>query len=125
VEGERATEASQEGKTHSTMLIEKYQWQLEDRFFEAQNQLDQPEPQCTEESRRTLMQHSMDQVPGVRQNAQVTDRSSSGNPDHRVNHPDVLRKREEPSWEQEQVKKHVVIVGSWLCMMSSKVHING
>jgi hypothetical protein len=107
------------------MLIEKYQWQLEDRFFEAQNQLDQPEPQRTEESRRTLMQHSMDQAPGVRQNAQVTDRSSSGNPDHRVNRPDVLRKREEPSWEQEQVKKHVVMVGSWLCMMSSKVHING
>jgi hypothetical protein len=45
------------------MLIEKYQWQLEenwryratrgikwDRFFEAQNQPDQQEPRCIEES---------------------------------------------------------------------------
>jgi hypothetical protein len=31
----------------------------------------------------------------------------------------------EPSWEQEQVKKHNVMVGSWRCMVSSKVHING
>jgi hypothetical protein len=47
------------------MLIEKYQWQLDedrkyrvargikwDRFFEAQNWLDQWGPRCTEESRR-------------------------------------------------------------------------
>jgi hypothetical protein len=46
--------------------------------------------------------HSMNQVPGVRQNARVTDQSSLGNPDH-YNHPDVLCKEEEPSWEQEQV----------------------
>jgi hypothetical protein len=29
------------------------------------------------------------------------------------------------SREKEQVKKHVVMVGSWLCTVSSKVHING
>jgi hypothetical protein len=67
----------------------------------------------------------MDREPGIRQNPRFTDRSSLGNPDHRVNHPDVLRKEEEPSQEQEQVKKHVMMVGSWPCMVSSKVHING
>jgi hypothetical protein len=108
------------------MLIEKYQRQLEedrryrvtrgikqDRFFEAQNRPDQWEPWCTEESRWRLGQHSTNQAPGVRQNAQVTDQSGSGNPDHCVNHPDVLCDGEEPSWEQEQVKKHIVMVGSW------------
>jgi hypothetical protein len=37
----------------------------------------------------------------------------------------VLRDGEEPSQEQEQVEKHVVMVGSWPCMVSSEVHING
>jgi hypothetical protein len=71
-----------------------------------------------------LVQHSMDQVPRVRQNARVINRSGSGNPDH-CNRPDMLCKEEEPSREQEQVKKHVVMVGSWPCMVSSKVHIDG
>jgi hypothetical protein len=71
------------------------------------------------------VQHSMDQKPGIRQNARFTDRSGSVYPDHRVNRPDVLRKEEEPSQEQEQVKKHVVMVGSWPCMGLSDVCING
>jgi hypothetical protein len=112
-------------KPTSAMLIEKYQQQLEenwryrvtrgfkrDRFCEARTKPDQQELRCIEESWRRLAQHS-------------TDRSGSGNLDHRVNHPDVLRKEEELSWEQEQVKKHIVMVGSWLCMVSSEVHING
>jgi hypothetical protein len=37
----------------------------------------------------------------------------------------VLRKEEEPSWVREQVKKHVVMVGSWPCTVSSEVYING
>jgi hypothetical protein len=71
------------------------------------------------------VQHSMDLEPGIRQNPRFTDRSGSGNPDHRVNRPDMLRKEEEQSQEQEQVKKHVMMVGSWSCMVSSEVHING
>jgi hypothetical protein len=52
----------------SAMLIEKYQWQLEedwmyrvtrgikqDRFFKAQNRPDQRGPQCTEEPRRRMV----------------------------------------------------------------------
>jgi hypothetical protein len=70
------------------------------------------------------VQHSMDQVPGVRQNARVTDRSGSRNLDH-CNRPDMLHKEEEPSQEQEQVRKHVAMAGSWLCTVSSEVHING
>jgi hypothetical protein len=124
-------------KPTSAMLIEKYQRQLEeyqrywvtrgikrDIFFEAQNRSDQPEPRRTEESRRRLVQQSMDQVPGVRQNARVTDQSGLGNLNH-CNRPDMLRKEEEPSQEQEQVKKHVMMVGSWPCTVSSEVQING
>jgi hypothetical protein len=119
-------------------LIEKYQRQLEenqryqvtrgikrDRFFEAWNRLDQQEPRRTEESLRRLVQHSMHQEPGIRQNPRFTDRSASSNPDHHVNRPDMLRKEEEPSWEQEQVKKHVLMVGSCPCIVSSEVNING
>jgi hypothetical protein len=72
-----------------------------------------------------LAQHSTDREPGIRQNPQFTDRSGSGNLDHRVNRLDVLRKEEEPSREQEQVKKHIMMVGSWPCTMSFEVHING
>jgi hypothetical protein len=43
------------------------------------------------------MQHSIDWEPGIRQNPWITDQSGSGNPDRRVNHPDVLRDREESS----------------------------
>jgi hypothetical protein len=44
-----------------------------------------------------MVQHSTDQEPGLRQNPWFTDRSSSANPDHRVNRPDVLRDGEESS----------------------------
>jgi hypothetical protein len=72
-----------------------------------------------------LVQHSMAQEPRIRQYPRFIDRSGSGIRDHRVNRPDVLCKEEESSREQEQVKKHVVMVGSWPCTMSSEVHING
>jgi hypothetical protein len=36
-----------------------------------------------------------------------------------------LRKEDEPSLEQEQVKKHVMMVLSWPCTVSCEVHING
>jgi hypothetical protein len=70
------------------------------------------------------VQHSTDQVPGVRQKARVTDQTSLGNLDH-FYRPNVLRKEEEPSRVQEQVKKQIMMVGSWPCMVSSEVHING
>jgi hypothetical protein len=71
------------------------------------------------------VQHSTDQKPGIRQNPRFTDRSGSVYPDHRVNRPDMLRKEEEPSRKQEQVKKNVMMVGSWPCTGSSNVCING
>jgi hypothetical protein len=37
------------------------------------------------------VQYSSDREPGIRQNPQFADRSGSGNPDRRVNHPDMLR----------------------------------
>jgi hypothetical protein len=37
----------------------------------------------------------------------------------------VLHDGEEPSWEQEQAKKHIMLVESWSCMVSFEVHING
>jgi hypothetical protein len=108
-------------KPTSAMLIEKYQWKLEedrrywitqgikwDRFFKAWNRPNQQEPQRTEESRRRLTHHSMDQAPRVRQNAQETDRSGSGNLEH-CNRPVVLHKEEELSQKQEQVEKHVMM----------------
>jgi hypothetical protein len=72
-----------------------------------------------------MVQHCTDQESGIRQNAQFTDQLGSGNPGHRVKRPDVLCNGEEPSREQEQVKNHVVMVGSWPCIVSSEVHING
>jgi hypothetical protein len=91
-------------KPTSTMLIGKYQRQLEedskyrvtrgikqDRFFEAWNRPDQQGPRCTGEPRRRTVQHSTDREPGIWQNPRFADRSGSGNPDRRVNHPDVLR----------------------------------
>jgi hypothetical protein len=66
----------------------------------------------------------MDQGPRVWQNARVTNWSGSRNLDH-CNCTDVLRKEDEPSQGQEQVKKHVVMVGSWPFMVLSEVHING
>jgi hypothetical protein len=91
-------------KPTSAMLIEKYQRSLEedrkyrviqgikwDRFFEARNELDQWGPQRIGEPRRNTVQHSVDREPGIRRNPRFADRSGLGNPDHRVNHPDVLR----------------------------------
>jgi hypothetical protein len=43
------------------------------------------------------VQHSIDREPGIRQNPWFTDRSGSGNSDHRVNRPNVLCDREESS----------------------------
>jgi hypothetical protein len=42
-----------------------------------------------------MAQQSTDREPRIRQNPQFTDRSGSGNPDRRVNRPDVLRDGEE------------------------------
>jgi hypothetical protein len=92
----------------SAMLIEKYQWQLEedwryrvtrgikwDRFFEAWNRSNLQATRRGGEPRRRMVQHSTDREPGIRQNPRFTDRSGSGNPDHCVNHFDVLRDGEE------------------------------
>jgi hypothetical protein len=72
-----------------------------------------------------MVQHSTDPKPGIRQNLWFTDRSGSGNPDHRVNCPDVLRDGEESSRRMEQTEEHIVMVGSWPCKVSSKIHIIG
>jgi hypothetical protein len=92
------------------MLIEKYQEQLEedrryrvtrgikrDRFFRAWNRLDQSEPRCIGEPQRRMVRHSIDQEPGIGQNPRFADQLGSGNPDHRVNCPDLLCDREESS----------------------------
>jgi hypothetical protein len=71
------------------------------------------------------VQQSIDQEPRIRQNPQFTDRLSSGNPDHCVNHPYVLRDGEESSQRLEQTEEHVVMVDSCPCKVSSEVHING
>jgi hypothetical protein len=124
-------------KPTSATLIENYQRQLKedrrywvtrgikrDKFFEAWNRSDLQVKRHGGEPRRTV-QHSTNWEPGIRQNPRFNDRSGSGNPDRRVNRPDVLRDGEELSREQEQVKKHVVVVESWPCAVSSEVHING
>jgi hypothetical protein len=54
-----------------------------------------------------------------------SDGSGSGNPDRRVNHPDVLRDGEELSRRLEQTEEHVMMMFSWLCKVSSEIHING
>jgi hypothetical protein len=72
-----------------------------------------------------MAKHSTDREPRIRQNPRFTDRSSSGNPDCRVNHPDVLRDREESSRRPEQTEEHVVMVGLWTRKVSSEIHING
>jgi hypothetical protein len=96
------------------MLIEKYQRQLEenrryrvtrgikqDRFIEAQNRSDLLEMRCGGEPQRRTVQHSIDREFGIRQNPRFTDRSGLGNLDRRVNHPDVLRDREDSSRRPE------------------------
>jgi hypothetical protein len=120
------------------MLIEKYQRQLEedrryrvirgikrDRFFEARNWPDQRGPQHTGEPQRRMVQHSTDCEPSIRQDPRFADRSGSGNPDHRVDRPDVLHDVEESSRSLEQTTEHVVVVGSCPCKVSSEIHITG
>jgi hypothetical protein len=72
-----------------------------------------------------MAQHSIDREPGMRQNPRFTNRSGLGNPDHRVNRPDLMRDREESSRRLEQIEKHIVMVGSWPCKVSYEIHING
>jgi hypothetical protein len=94
----------------SAMLIEKYQRRLEedrrywvtrgikrDRFFEAQNRSDLQETRHGGDTQRRTAHHSINRQPRIRQNPQFTDRSGLGNPDRRVNRPDVLRNGEESS----------------------------
>jgi hypothetical protein len=125
-------------KPMSAMFIKKYERQLEedrryqvtggiklDRFFEAWNRPDQQGPRHTGEHRRRVVQHSTDREPGIRQNPQFAYWSGSGNPDCRVNHPDVLRNGEESSRRSEQAEEHIMMVGSCPCKVSSKIHVNG
>jgi hypothetical protein len=73
-------------KPTTTMLIEKYQWQLEedrryrvaqgikrDRFSEAWNISDLPGSRCAWEPWRRIMQHAMDRAPGINQNTRFAD----------------------------------------------------
>jgi hypothetical protein len=61
------------------------------------------------------VQHSTNWEPGIRQNPRFADRSGSGNQDHRVNHPDVLRNEGGSSQRPEQTEEHNMMVGSWPC----------
>jgi hypothetical protein len=120
-------------------LIKKYQCQQEedrryhvtrgikhDRFFEVQNRSNQQETQRAWEFRRRMTQHTMDQAPEIRQITRFADRSGSGNPNRCITHVDVLHGGERSSTQkQEQTDKHVMMVGSWPCRVSSEVHING
>jgi hypothetical protein len=120
------------------MLIENYQWQLEEdrrylvsrgikwnRFFKAQNRSDLQETRCGGEPQRRTTHHSTDREPGIRQITRFTDRSGSGNPNHRVNHPDVLCDGEESSRRLEQTEEHAMMLDLWPCKVSSEIHING
>jgi hypothetical protein len=72
------------------------------------------------------MQHAMDRAPGIRQITWFADRVGSDNPDRQVNCADVLHDGEGPSSrKQEQTEENVMMVGSWLCNVSSEIHING
>jgi hypothetical protein len=71
------------------------------------------------------VQHSIDSEPRIRHNSRFTDQSGSGNPDRRVNHPNVVHDREELSRRLEQTEEHVMMVGSWPCKMPSEILING
>jgi hypothetical protein len=71
------------------------------------------------------VQHSTDREPKIRQNPQFADRSSLGNLDHRVDHPDVLRDEGGSSRRPAKTEEHVVMVGSRPCKVSSEIHING
>jgi hypothetical protein len=120
------------------MLIEKYQRQLEedsryrvargikqDRFFEAQNTSNLPGSQCAWEPQRRILQHARDWAPRIRQNTRFANQVGSDNPDRWVNHANLLHGGDGPSsCKQEQTEEHAVMVGSWLCRVSSKIHIN-
>jgi hypothetical protein len=71
------------------------------------------------------VQHSTDWESGKRQNPRFDNRSGSGNPDRRVNRPDVLRNEGGSSRRPEQTEEHIMMVGSWPCKVSSEIHING
>jgi hypothetical protein len=68
------------------------------------------------------VQHSTDREPGIRQNPWFADWSGSGNPDRRVNRPDVLRDEGGLSRRPQQTEEYVMMVGSWPCKVSSKIH---
>jgi hypothetical protein len=122
----------------SVMLIEKYQWQLEedrryrvaqaikwDRFFEARNRPGWQEIQRGGDIPGRLEQHSTDREPRVRPASWFSARSGSGKLDCRSNHPDVLHNGEGPSRRPEQTKEHVMMVGSWAWRVSSEIRIGG
>jgi hypothetical protein len=72
-----------------------------------------------------LVQHSTDQEPRVRPPSQFSAQSGSGNLDCWSNHPDVLRTGEGPFWRPEQIKEHVMMIGSWDYRVSFEIHIGG
>jgi hypothetical protein len=72
-----------------------------------------------------MVHHSTDREPEIRQNPGFADRSGSGNPNRRVNHPDVLHDEGGLSQRLEWTEEHVVMVVSWPCNVSSEIHING
>jgi hypothetical protein len=100
-------------------------WIKRDRFFEAQNRSDLQETRNGGEPWRRMAQHSTYREPGIRQNPWFTNRSGSGNSDHRVNHADVLCDGQESSRRPKQTDEHIVMVGLLPCKVSSKIHING
>jgi hypothetical protein len=72
------------------------------------------------------MQHAIDQTPRIRQITQFADRVCSDNPDKWVNRANVLHGGEgTSSRKKEQTEEHVVMVGSWPCIVSSEIHIGG
>jgi hypothetical protein len=71
------------------------------------------------------VQQSIDQKPRIKKNPWFSDQLGLGNPDHRVNRPNVLRNEGGSSQRSEQTEKHVMMVGSWPCNVLSEIHING
>jgi hypothetical protein len=71
------------------------------------------------------VQHSTDREPRIRQNPRFIDRSGSSILDRHVNRPDVPRGEGGSSRRPKQTEEHIVMVGSWSCKVSSKIHING
>jgi hypothetical protein len=71
------------------------------------------------------VQYSTNQKPGIRQNPWFADRSGLGNPDRRINRPDVLHNKGGSSRRPEQTEEHIVMVGSCPCKVLFEIHING